>query len=130
MAKIERFEDIKAWQKARDLAKAFYALSNTKSKFSRDFGLREQIRKASVSVMSNIAEGFARKGDKEFNRFLAIALGSIAEVQSQLYVAVDLGYITKKEFHETYDTALETGKMITGFMHCLCKDRNRCPTVS
>ncbi len=98
-----------------------YSLSNAKSKFSEDFGLRKQIRNASVSVMSNIAEGFARKGDKEFNHFLSIALGSVAEVQSQLYVAVDLEYITKKEFRETYDAALETGKMISAFMQYLNK---------
>jgi four helix bundle protein len=121
MAKIERFEDIKAWQKSHELVTTIYRLSNSRSKFSKDYGLRDQIRRASVSIMSNIAEGFARKGDKEFNRFLSMALGSVAEVQSQLYVAADLDYITKKEFRDTYDTALETGKMITGFMQYLNK---------
>ena len=72
--------------------------------------------------MSNIAEGFARRGDKEFKRFLSIALGSAAEVQSQLYVALDIGYITKKEFQVTFDAALETGKLITGFMQYLNTD--------
>jgi len=72
--------------------------------------------------MSNIAEGFARRGDKEFKRFLSIALGSAAEVQSQLYAALDLDYITKKEFQEAYNAALETGKLITGFMQYLNTD--------
>jgi len=115
MATIERFEDIKAWQKSRELVKTICHLSNSKSKFSKDFGLRDQIRRASDSVMSNIAEGFARRRDKEFNRFLSIAPGSAAEVQSQLYVAADLNYIGKKEFTETYETAAETAKNDHGF---------------
>lgn len=122
MANIERFEDIKAWQKARELVKTVYGLSSPATKLGKDFGLRDQIRRASVSVMSNIAEGFARRGDKEFRRFLSIALGSTAEVQSQLYAALDLGYITKKDFQSAYDTALETGKLITGFMQYLNTD--------
>jgi len=122
VATIERFEDIKAWQKSRELVKTIYHLTNSKSKFNKDFGLRDQIRRASVSVMSNIAEGYARRGDKEFNRFLSIALGSVAEVQSQLYIAADLDYIGKKEFTETYDAANETAKMIAGFMRYLNTD--------
>ena len=122
MASIERFEDIKAWQKARELVRTIYSLSSPSKKLGKDFGLREQIRRASVSVMSNIAEGFARRGDKEFKRFLSIALGSSAEVQSQLYAALDLNYITKKEFQEAYSIALETGKLITGFMQYLNPD--------
>jgi four helix bundle protein len=122
MATIERFEDIKAWQKARELVKTVYSLSTPSKKLGKDFGLRDQIRRASVSVMSNIAEGFARRGDKEFKRFLSIALGSAAEVQSQLYAALDLTYITKKEFQDAYDVALETGKLITGFMQYLNTD--------
>jgi len=121
MATIERFEDIKAWQKARELARTIYRLT-AKAKFNKDFGLREQIRKASISVMSNIAEGFARRGDKEFKRFLSIALGSTAEVQSQLYAALDLEYITKKEFQDAYDAAMEVDKLITGFMKYLNAD--------
>jgi four helix bundle protein len=122
MATIERFEDIKAWQKSRELVKQIYHLSNSKSKFNKDIGLREQIRRASVSVMSNIAEGFARRRDKEFNRFLSISLGSTAEVQSQLYVAIDLNYLTETEFRDTYETAAETAKMISGFMQYLSSD--------
>jgi four helix bundle protein len=123
MATIERFEDIKAWQKSRELVKQIYHLSNSKSQFNKDIGLREQIRRASVSVMSNIAEGFARRRDKEFNRFLSISLGSTAEVQSQLYVAVDLNYLTEKEFSDTYETAAETARLISGFMQYLSTDQ-------
>jgi len=119
MATIKRFEDIKAWQKSRELVKQIYHLSNSKSKFNKDIGLREQIRRASVSVMSNIAEGFARRRDKEFNRFLSISLGSAAEVQSQLYVAVDQNYLTEKEFSDAYEAVSETARLISGFMQYL-----------
>jgi len=119
MATIKRFEDIKAWQKSRELVKQIYHLSNSKSKFNKDIGLREQIRRASVSVMSNIAEGFARRRDKEFNRFLSISLGSAAEVQSQLYVAVDQNYLTEKEFSDACEAASETARLISGLMQYL-----------
>lgn len=99
MATIERFEDIKAWQTARDLVSAVYRVSG-KGKFEKDFGLRDQIRRASVSVMSNIAEGFERCSDREFHRFLYIAKGSAGEVRSQLFVALDLGYMTSDEFND------------------------------
>ncbi len=85
MATIERFEDIKAWQAARDLVSAVYRVSG-RGKFEKDFGLRDQIRRASVSAMSNIAEGFERCSDREFHRFLYIAKGSAGEVRSQLFV--------------------------------------------
>jgi len=97
MAKIEKFEDIEAWKKARELAKEIYAISN-EALFARDFGLRDQIRRAAVSVMSNIAEGFERGGDVEFRRFLAIAKGSAGEVKAQLYVALDAGMIDQATF--------------------------------
>lgn len=91
MPKIERFEDIQAWQKARELVKEVYSVSNDGS-FSKDFGLRDQIRRAAVSIMLNIAEGFARKTTREFSQFLVIAHGSAAEVQAALYVAIDQKY--------------------------------------
>ena len=90
MATLKRFEDIEAWQKARELTRAVYAVSN-EGPFSRDFGPRDQIRRASVSIMSNIAEGFGRGGNKEFIQFLSTAKGSASEVQAQLYVAMDAG---------------------------------------
>ena len=92
MSSFQRFEDIEAWQKARELTKAIYAMSND-GQFARDFGLRDQIRRASVSIMSNIAEGFERTGDAEFRHFRSMAKGSVGEVRAQLYVALDTGLI-------------------------------------
>jgi len=120
MSKIGKLEEIKAWQEARELVKEIYSATN-KGRFARDFGLRDQIRRASVSVMSNVAEGYARSSDKEFARFLSIALGSTAEVQSQLYVALDLAYITNSEFDRLYNLSSKTAKLITGFMNYLKK---------
>jgi len=90
--KVERFEDLIAWQKARQLTSVIYRITSL-SDFARDFGLRDQIRRAAVSVMSNIAEGFDRASRSEFHQFLVIAKASCAEVRSQLYVAQDVGYI-------------------------------------
>lgn len=101
MAKIEKFEDIEAWKKACELAKEIYAISN-EGPLARDFGLRDQIRRAAVSVMSNIAEGFERGGDVEFRRFLPIAKRSAGEVQAQLYVALDAGLIDQAQFDSLY----------------------------
>ena len=121
--KIERFEDIQAWQKAGELVKVIYQSTDGGS-FARDYSLRDQIRRASVSVMSNIAEGFARQTDKEFVQFLHVASGSVAEVQSQLYVAKDLGYISDEEFGRIGGLAGETARLITGFIKYL-KGANR-----
>jgi four helix bundle protein len=116
--KIERFEDIQAWQKARELVKSIYQVTS-EGNFARDYGLKDQIRRASVSIMSNIAEGYARQTNKEFNQFLHIALGSVAEVQSQLYIAQDLNYISKEEFGRIYELASESARLITGFIKYL-----------
>jgi len=118
MGKITRFEEIEAWQKARQLSASIYKMTNADF-FSRDFGLRDQIRQAAVSVMSNIAEGFDRGGNKEFIQFLYIAKGSAAEVQAQLYVALDVGYISPEEFQELYDQVQSTAKLIGGFIRYL-----------
>ena len=118
MAKIERFEDIAAWQKARELTREIYCITKS-GEFAHDFGLRDQIRRAAVSIMSNIAEGFERGGDKEFGQFLAVAKGSVGEVQAQLYVALDAGYVDKKVFDQLYALAEETGQLIGGFMKYL-----------
>ena len=93
MAKIERFEDIEAWKRSRALTKKVYDCTKQRG-FEKDFGLKDQIRRSSVSTMSNIAEGFERGGNQEFIQFLATAKGSSGEVRSQLYVALDQGYIT------------------------------------
>ena len=95
--KAGRFEDLIAWQKARDLTRLIYQLCND-GNFARDYGLRDQVRRAAVSVMSNLAEGFDRAGRSEFHQFLVIAKGSCAEVRSQLYVALDAGYLPQVEF--------------------------------
>jgi four helix bundle protein len=112
--KIERFEDLIAWQKARQLAKVIYTITR-QDLFARDFGLSSQIQRAAVSIMSNIAEGFERGGRKEFHQFLSIAKGSCAELRSQLYIALDIGYITRLEFEEILSLAEEVGR-ITGLL--------------
>src|SRR3712207_4398039 len=91
---ITRFEDLEVWKKARDLSLAIYRVTS-KGSFARDFGLRDQIRRAAVSVMSNIAEGFDRYSRSEFKQFLSIARGSASEVRSQLYLAHALGYLNE-----------------------------------
>ena len=115
MATVERFEDIKAWQAARELVSAVYRVSG-RGKFWKDFGLRDQIQRASVSVMANIAEGFERGSDKEFHRFLYIAKGSAGEVRSHLFVALDLGYVTSDEFDNLRAKAEDVAKTISGFI--------------
>jgi four helix bundle protein len=127
MAKIERFEDIEAWQKARELTNAVYQASNLGS-FSRDFGLRDQIRRAAISIMSNIAEGFERSGAVEFRRFLSIAKGSAGEVKAQLCVAFDTGLIEKAQFDSLYKMATEAANLIAGFMRYLTGHVGNRPT--
>ena len=121
MAGTKRFEDSEAWQKARELARAVYAMSS-EGPFARDFGLRDQIRRSAVSVMSNIAEGFERGVDTEFRRFLAIAKGSAGEVRAQLYVALDAGLINQTQFDSHCKTATEAGNLIGGFMRYLIRE--------
>jgi four helix bundle protein len=118
MGTITRFEDIDAWQKARELTTAVYAHSNT-GRFSKDFGLRDQMRRASVSIMSNVAEGFERGGRSEFIQFLAIAKGSAGEVEAQLYGALDQNYIDEREFASLKAQAQSTKRLIAGFMKYL-----------
>ena len=118
MATIQKFEDVEAWQKARELTNAVYSCSG-KDAFAKDFGLRDQIRRAAVSIMSNIAEGFERGGSKEVSQFLAIAKGSAGEVEAQLYVALDQGYINQEQFDSIRSTASSTKKLIAGFMNYL-----------
>ncbi len=117
--KIERFEDIEAWQKARSLVKMVYEAVKANKGFSSDYKFREQIQSAAVSIMSNIAEGFSRRSTKEFTQFLFIAKGSAAEVQSQLYVALDQGYISQEKFNELYIKSDEVARLISGFIQYL-----------
>jgi len=120
MTTFQSFEEIEAWQKSRELNREIYAFSK-EGPFSKDFGLRDQIRRASVSIMSNIAEGFERGGTGEFVQFLSIAKGSAGEVRSQLYVAVDQGYISKETFDRLFALATETSRMIGGLINYLRK---------
>src|SRR6266849_2693566 len=99
MATFKTFEEIDAWKRARELTKRIYAVSGAGT-FAKDFSLKDQIRRASVSIMSNIAEGYDRGGTAEFIQFLAIAKGSTAEVKCQLYVALDQNYIDQPIFTE------------------------------
>jgi four helix bundle protein len=117
--KITRFEDIEAWQEARKLVKMVYEVINKSPKFRRDFRLVNQIQDAAVSSMSNIPEGFARKGNKEFIQFLFISKSSAAEVQSQLYVALDQEYITQNEFDRIYNQAEIVSKKDSNFIKYL-----------
>jgi four helix bundle protein len=121
---ISRFEDIESWQCARKLAASIYGASRL-GPFAKDFGLRDQIQRSSVSVMANIAEGFARNGKVEFIRYLTIAQSSSVEVQSHLYVALDLGYIAQPEFERLYSMAEKVRQVIGGFIRYLrvCHDR-------
>ncbi len=109
--KIEKFEDIVAWKKARELTKEIYRITKNKE-FSFDLGLKDQIQRASVSIMSNIAEGYERGSKEEFINFLYIARGSCGEVRSQLYVAYDCGYINQQEFQKCQKLALEVSRLI------------------
>ena len=103
--KITRFEDIDAWQEARKLVKMVYDMIEKSPKFRKDFRLVNQIQNAAVSAMSNIAEGFARRGNREFIQFLFISKSSAAEVQSQLYVALDQEYMNQDDFERIYNQA-------------------------
>jgi four helix bundle protein len=115
MGKIQKFEDILAWQKARELTREVYAHSKTGA-FAKDFGLRDQIQRASVSIMGNVAEGYDRGGDKEFIQFLSVSKGSCGEVKSHLYVALDQQYINPTQFNQLYNSADEVGRLLAGFM--------------
>ena len=120
MATFKKFEDITAWQKARELTREIYTVTS-QGTFSKDFGLKDQIRRASVSIMSNIAEGFERSGTGEFIQFLATAKGSSGEVRSQLYVALDQGYITDAAFKHLSGNATQISRMISGLISYLGK---------
>jgi four helix bundle protein len=118
MSKIEKFEDIEAWKNAREIAKYVYSISS-KDVFSKDFALVNQMRRASVSILSNIAEGFERNGDKEFVQFLLIAKGSCGELRAQLYIALDQNYIDQNSFMSINSKLNETSRMIAGLIKYL-----------
>ncbi|HET9137334.1 MAG TPA: four helix bundle protein [Candidatus Kapabacteria bacterium] len=113
MAKITKFEDLIAWQRSREVCNRIYDATR-KGPFAKDFGLSNQIQRASVSTMSNIAEGFERGRKAEFHQFLSIAKGSCGEVRSQLYVAYDNKYLSEQVFTELKALVEETGRIING----------------
>ncbi len=115
MAKIERFEDLQCWQKARELENTVYGLS-TIGAFSKDYALKDQINRASGSVMDNIAEGFGRSGNKELIHFLIISRASAFEVQSQLYRALDRKHINADEFSKVSEQTKQVISIISGFI--------------
>lgn len=110
--KIEKFEDVIAWQKAKELAVCVYKLF----KNSRDFGFRDQIQRAAISVSNNIAEGFERRTDDELKYFLYIAKGSCGEIRSMAHIAHELKYLEKTDFDRVYNYALEISKILGGFI--------------
>ncbi len=118
MAAIEKFEDILAWQDARELVKHIYSMTQ-KAPFSKDFGLSRQFQRASVSIMSNIAEGFERGGNKEFAQFLSISKASAGEVRSLPYVAHDLKYIDSERFEGLLQSSILISKKISALMRYL-----------
>jgi len=115
MSKIEKFEDIQAWQKARNVVNSIYEITKTGS-FLKDYSLKDQILRAAISIPSNVAEGFSRHSNKEFTQFLFIAKSSAAEVQTQLYLAMDQKYITQSQFDNIYGEIEIISKQISKFI--------------
>jgi len=121
--KIQKFEDMKVWQDAREFVSKIYK-STSNPKFSQDFGFRDQIQRAAVSIMSNIAEGYERDSNKELIRFLRYSKGSTGEVRSLSYVATDLGYLTEKDYSEFHQVSITIITQISNFIKYL-KQRNK-----
>ena len=113
--KFDKFEDIVAWRKARELVREIYKIC----KGIKDFGYQNQIQRAAVSIMNNIAEGFERKSNPEFKQFLFIAKASCGEVRSMLYVGVDIGHLTKGQFQKLHKLCCEISKMLSGLIKTL-----------
>ncbi len=122
--KVERFEDLIAWQKARELTRTIYQITRQQA-FSKDLGLVGQIRRAAVSIMANLAEGFERGGRGEFHQFLSMAKGSCAEVRSHLYVGLDVGYLDRSDFEILQAQATEVGRIIGGLRASVQRQRDR-----
>lgn len=118
MANITRFEEIESWKSARELTNKVYAFTNQDG-FNRDFGLRDQIRRACISIMSNIAEGFESRTDTQFINFLGMARASAGEVRSQLYIALDQKYISQEQFDNAFQLAQTCSRQITNFIKYL-----------
>ena len=120
MAKINRFEDLIAWQRARELVRQVYQVTGTE-RLAKAFGLRDQVQRAAVSIMANIAEGFERFRQAEFHQFLSIAKASSAELRSHLYVALDIGYIDQPTFDHLQQMSMETARLVGALRASLTK---------
>ncbi|MCD6543405.1 MAG: four helix bundle protein [Flavobacteriaceae bacterium] len=120
MGKVNSFEELNIWIESRSFNQKLYKISNN-GIFDKDYDLKRQIRRASISVSSNIAEDFERNTDKEFIQFLYYAKGSAGEVRSQLFLSLDLNYIQKKDFDELYNQITGISKMISGMIKYLKK---------
>ena len=118
MAKFEKFEDIEAWKIGRQIVNEIYDLTSF-GKFSIDYVLRDQMRRAAISIVSNIAEGFEREGNKEFIQFLFIAKASCGEIRSQLYIALDQNYISKEQFDKLFEKLLQVSRTTSGLIKYL-----------
>jgi four helix bundle protein len=118
MAVAKRFEDLEVWIAAKDASVMIYKITENES-LRKDFGLKDQIRRASISVISNIAEGFERNGNKEFIQFLSIAKGSAGEVRAQLYIIKELNFINEEEFVLLYEKVTQVSKMLSGLINYL-----------
>ena len=127
--KINKFEDIKAWQEARELTREIYALTRV-SAFSHDYGLADQIRRASISIMANIAEGFDSNSDAQFISFLSYSQRSASELQSHLYVALDQGYISNEKFNGLSNKAEEIKRLLGGFIKYLKTKKDEAPITN
>ena len=121
--KVDKFESLIAWQKARTLTSSVYRASGV-GRFAQDYGLKNQIRRAAVSSMSNIAEGFERGSPAEFHRFLTLSKGSCAELRNQLYVALDIGYLDEHDFQELMMQASEVARIIGGLRASVARRRD------
>ncbi len=121
--KVERFEELIAWQKARTLTRDIYKATGEGS-FSKDFGLKDQVRRAAVSIMSNVAEGFERGRPAEFHQFLSVAKASCAELRSQLYIALDAGHVSEALFNDLMTKAVEVGRIIGGLRGAVERKRD------
>ena len=124
MATITRFEEIEPWQLGRELKQLVYKCSKT-GEFAKDFALKDQIRRAAMSITANIAEGFEREGNREFIQFLSTSKGSCGELQDHLYTALDESYVTAEEFDNLYGKAGEVGQKLGAFMNYLKKSQLR-----
>ncbi|MBI2089372.1 MAG: four helix bundle protein [Deltaproteobacteria bacterium] len=119
--KVQKFEDLEVWREARILVSEVYRVARENGRLAKDYRFRDQITAAALSVMSNIAEGFSRRTNREFAQFLFIAKGSCAEVQSLLYVALDQDYLNQEKFNSVYNQADLVARRLSRFISYLLR---------